>query len=128
MMEIKYGNKCVLTFTCTDADGDTITDLASASEIYFQIKETKDAEDKFVALTKTDDNIDVNTPSTGKIQVTILPADWCDRDEIDFEDGEFDAYFGLEIEYADDDIREITITELGTEKETVTILEDVVQN
>jgi hypothetical protein len=132
-MEIKYGNKFVLDFPCKDKDGSTITNLSDAEEIYFQIKQTADAEDKFISLTKTNSEITINTPDTGTVRVTGTAEKWCDRDEIPFaynsEKGrnEFLAYWGLQLNFPDDDIREIVITDYGTETDRVTIVEDIVQ-
>ena len=127
-MEIKYGNKFVLDFPCKDADGNAISNLSSAEEIYFQIKETAEAEDTFISLTKSDGAITINTPATGTVRITGNADDWCDRDEIDFVNGEFTAFWGLEIKFSDEDVREINITEYTIVIDTVTILEDVVQN
>lgn len=134
-MEIKYGNKLILIFTCTDIDGESITNLADAAEIYFQVKETKDATDKIIAVTKTDGNIEVDTPATGQLKVTVDSDEWLiERDVIDFEldtndkKYKFDAYWGIEIEDTDGNYQEINITELSSDKPTVTILLDTVQN
>lgn len=134
-MELKYKNKLILVFTCTDADGESITNLADAAEIYFQVKETKDSTDKIISVNKTDGNIEVDKPASGQLRITVESDEWLiDRDAIDFEldpndkKYKFNAYWGVEIKDSDGNYQEINITELTTDKPTVTLLLDTVQN
>lgn len=72
--KVKRGNTSVQDIPVYKKDGTTLVDnLASATDIEFQVKETKAGTAK---ITKTKgDGIDVNTPSTGYLRLTLTPTD-----------------------------------------------------
>lgn len=117
-MWIKSGNDANLKALCKDADGNIITNLASASEIICQIKTEKNGTAK-IEKKKTDSEILVDDPSEGYLKIIIDASDTEDL---------ADTYFiGVQIQWTGNK-QEINLEdELGSEFEQIEIRKDVVK-
>jgi len=70
---VKRGNTSIQDILVKDRDGDTVTTLATATDIEFQVKEKKTNSFK-IEKTKGA-GIQVDTPTTGYLRITLLPTD-----------------------------------------------------
>jgi hypothetical protein len=115
-MYITIGNKEELVLSLKNKlTGATITDLASATAIKFQII---DSEGTAVISKTLTDGITRNSPVTGDITITILSTDYTALTQ------EGDYYIAVQIEYSDTDKREVLITENGRPIETIYIKQE----
>lgn len=71
---VKKGNTSIQDMLVKDRDGNIVTNLADASTIKFQVKESKEATTKKIEKTKGS-GIDVDTPSTGYLRITLTPTE-----------------------------------------------------
>jgi hypothetical protein len=116
-MDITIGNKEQLKLSLTNKlTGAAITDLASTTEIKFQIQDAEGT--ALLTKLKTTSGIVVNSPATGDITVTILNTDWTLLTEAG------DYYIAVQIEYSATDKREILITENGKEINTINVKQE----
>lgn len=69
------GNSSIQDIPIRDKNGDLLTDLAAATDIVFQVKTTKTAATAMIEKTAPAGGIEVDTPSTGYLRLTINPAD-----------------------------------------------------
>lgn len=72
--KVKKGNMSIQDMLVKDRDGNAVTNLASASTIKFQVKESKTATVKKIEKTKGA-GITVDTPSEGYLRITLTPTD-----------------------------------------------------
>jgi hypothetical protein len=114
---VKQGNTAVQDVLISDKDGNAVQDLADAEEIKFQVKEkSSDTEAK---ITKTKgDGIEVNTPSTGYLRITLKPSDT----EIEVKK----YIMGLQIKWSADKVYEIDLSVDGVATSAFNIEQDVV--
>lgn len=120
-MRIKKGNYIIFQIGIKDQDDQYITDLNTAIEIRYMIKENKtDAnEDALVSKTMTDGDILINTPDTGFVSITLVSGDT---------EGIVAGvkYHSVQIEYSDDNIKEIWLnSDNGTDR--IDIYQDVIR-
>lgn len=115
---VKKGNKSVRDFEIRDKDGNTVTNLADALEIKFQIKKNK-TDAALVEKTK-DDGIQVNTPSEGYLRITLLPVDT----GTSLDKGDY--YFALQIKWSDTDIYELKVMIDDVEAENLRVKQDII--
>ena len=112
---IKKGNTAVQDILIKDKAGDEVTTLAAATEIKFQIKALKTGA---ALVEKTDGaGIEVDTPSTGYLRVTLLSADTGQIPKI--------YYMGLQITWGAE-VREVIIKVGDIETEELRIVQDIV--
>lgn len=70
---VKQGNTSIQVIEVKDKDDALVTDMASCSDIKFQIKERKS---NSIMIEKTKgDGIAFDDPSTGYLTITLLPTD-----------------------------------------------------
>lgn len=68
---IKQGNTDIQEIEIRDKNGNVIQDLADVQEAKFQVKDSKD-----IKISKSkEEGLKLNTPSTGHVQIIVLPAD-----------------------------------------------------
>jgi len=74
---VKKGNASIQDIPIYDRDGALLTKakLASATEIIFQVKATRDAASAVIEKKLSDAEIEINAPSDGWIRISLLPAD-----------------------------------------------------
>jgi len=72
--KVKRGNTAIQDIEIQDKDGVTVTNLNEATEIKFQVKESKTALYSKIEKTKGD-GIEVDVPNTGWLRLTLLPED-----------------------------------------------------
>jgi len=72
--QTKLGNTTIQDFLVTDKNDATVTTLATATEIKFQIKKTKTATTALVEKT-AGSGIEVDTPSQGYLRITLTSTD-----------------------------------------------------
>ena len=118
--EVKKGNKSVRDIEIKDKDGVTVTNLADAIEIKFQIKKKKADVTPLIEKTKGD-GIVVNTPSEGYLRITLLPVDT----GVTLSLGDY--FMGLQIKWSATDIYEIRITIDNIEAEFFKVIQDIVR-
>jgi len=117
---IKKGNKSVRDILIKDKDGNTVTNLADATEIKFQIKKNKTDVAALVEKTKGD-GIEVLTgDDLGKLRITLLPVDTGTTLSVG------DHFMALQIKWAATDIWEVNITIGGTKTERLRIRQDII--
>jgi len=123
-MQIKKGNYTILEIGIKDENNKYITDLSTATEIYYMIKENQaDTNiDALVTKTKTDGGIIIDTPSTGFCRI-ILNAGDTENIEPGFK------YHGFQIKYSNDDIKEIWIKSENSNvfDDRIEILQDIIR-
>lgn len=117
---VKKGNKSVRDILIKDKNGVTVTNLADATEIKFQIKEEKKDTTAKVEKVK-DDGIAVLTgDDLGKLRITLLPVDTGTTLSVG------DYYMGLQIKWSATDIYEVNITIDNVKTESFRIQQDIV--
>jgi hypothetical protein len=122
MLKIKKGNKAVLKISIVDSDNATVTNLATASAIYYMIKENETDLNANAILTKTvGSGIVVDSPSQGDLSITISPAD-----TENLNPGTF--YHAIQIEYSASDIQEINLKYYGQDAEKIKIEQDIIRS
>ncbi len=89
--EVKKGNTSVQDIPVYDRDGNLVTNLADATAIKFQVKETKKSASFKFEKTKGD-GIAVDTPTEGWLRITTTPTD----NDIDVKD----YVMGLELTWS----------------------------
>lgn len=73
---VKKGNTSIQNIPVKDKNGDLVEDLASTTEIKFQVKENKaDVTPKISKTKGVAGGIEVDTPSTGYVRITLKPSD-----------------------------------------------------
>ena len=77
-MKIKEGNDCLLRILVKDSAGVTITNLATAAEILFQMKRLP-SDAPLIEKKETLGEILVDDPTTGWLKIAILAADTQDN-------------------------------------------------
>lgn len=117
IITVKRGNTKVLQILCQDENGDAITTLGSAEAIKFHVKESKNSTTAKIAKSLTD-GIAVDTPTTGYVQITLLPTD------TDITPRNY--FIGLEIKWDDDNVYEADIVVDGRLVDTIEVVQDVV--
>jgi len=116
---VKKGNKSVRDILIKDKDGVTVINLASAEEIKFQIKKNK-TDAALVAKTLIS-GIEVDTPSTGYLRITLLPADTGTT----LDKGDY--YMAIQIKWSATDIYEVKIEIDDVETENFRVVQDIIQ-
>ena len=117
---VKKGNKSVRNILIKDKTGATVTNLAQATEIKFQIKKNKTDTTAKVEKTK-DDGIGVLTgDDLGKLRITLLPVDTGMTLSVG------DYYMGLQIKWSATDTYEVNITIDDVKTESFRIQQDIV--
>lgn len=120
---IKKGNTSVQDIPIYDKDGVLITNLAIATEIKFQIKKNKT--DAAALVEKTDSTgggIEVNTPSTGYLRITLLPEDT----GVTLSKGDY--YMACQITWSATEIYEVDIYIDNVITEQLRIKQDIIQS
>lgn len=118
--EIKRGNTAIQDIPIYDEDDVLVADLAGVTAAKFQIKKTRTSTTALVEKT-LGSGIEVNTPSTGTVRLTLPPTD-----TVKLPKGEY--YMGLELIWeADVKEYEIDLTIDDRETEMCRIVEDVVK-
>lgn len=114
---IKKGNKDIRDIPIRDRNGTLITTLATATEIRFNIK---DQENAAPLVEKTvDDGIEIDTPSTGYVRLTLMPADTDLTPRLYF--------MGLQIVWIpDDEVYEIYLKVDGIYTDRLRVVRDIV--
>ena len=118
---VKKGNKSVRDMLIKDKDGNTVTNLADAEEIKFQIKEART--DAVPKIEKTaGSGIEVNTPSSGYLRITLTPIDTGTTLSVS------NYYMALQIKWSATDIYEVRITIDDIVAEYFEVVQDVIQS
>lgn len=113
---IKKGNRVVQDIPIRDSDDVLVTNLGSATDIEFHIKAL---ETGAALVEKTvGSGIEVDTPDTGYLRLTLLPADTNQTPKT--------YYMGLQITWSATDIKEVILKVDSIATERLTITQDVV--
>ena len=117
-LSIKKGNKKIWTVEIKDSNGDIVTNLSTASEIFYMIKSNREDLDSSALVTKTmtGGHIAVDTPSSGSLQITVNSTDTEDIDPGTY-------YHAVEIQYAADNRQEVDLSTTDVLK----IIQDVIR-
>lgn len=116
---VKKGNTSQQDFEIQDKNGNAVTDLASAISIKFQVKELGEEEGSPL-ISKTElAGIEVDTPTTGCLRITLLPSD------TDIRPGER-YVMGCEIEWGSDEKYEVYMFLKGKETSQFIVKEGVI--
>ena len=119
--EVKKGNKSVRDILVKDKNGVTVTNLADATEIKFQIKKKKTDAVPLVEKTKGNGITILTGDDLGKLRITLLPVDTGVTLSV------FKYYMGLQITWSPTDIYEVKITIDGKEAEYFEVKQDIVR-
>lgn len=114
---VKKGNTSVQEILIKDKDGNNVTNLAAASWIKFQVKETKTTDAWLIEKTMAD-GIAVDDPSEGYLKITLEPADTNIDPQL--------YVMALEIKWTDTVLYEVTLVANGEETEVFEIEQDIV--
>jgi len=116
---VRKGNTSVQDIPVKDKDGVLVQNLAAADEIKFQVKEAKSDVTPLIAKTKgVAGGIQVDTPSTGYLRITLKPTDTAITVE---------KYFmALQIKWSDDLLWETIIEIEGVETDVFRIREQMI--
>lgn len=116
---VKKGNTSVQEILIKDRDGNNVTNLADATHIKFQVKETKTTTTVLIEKTKeVGGGIAVDTPSEGYLQITLNPTDTDPAPK--------KYYMGLEIKWSDTVLYEVTMMADGEETDVFEVEQDIV--
>ena len=120
-MQIKKGNYTQLEIgPITDANGDTLTNLSTATEVYYMLKIKPTDDDSDAVLTKQlTAGVTVDDPSTGYITVEIESDDYGSVNIGNY-------YQGLKIEYSTTNRQEVNLSESGEPIDMVEITQNVI--
>lgn len=122
-MQLKKGNNATIVFKeIKDSDGNIITNLSTAAEVYFMIKQNEIDADIDAKLSKslTGGGITVDDPEVGSVTVVVESGD---TDNIDA-----GIYFmALQIVYSAMNQNEINITENNKVIRTIEIEQDIIR-
>ena len=117
--EVKKGNTAVQDILIRDKDDVTITNLATATGIKFQIKKNKT--DAVALVEKTDIvGIAVDTPMTGYLRITLLPVDTGTTLSVG------DYFMALEITWSPTVIYEVNMEIDDVKTESFRIRQDII--
>ena len=115
-------NKLTLVFPLVDQDGAVISNLATASNVFFMIKNKKTDPDAQAVVSKSiGSGVTIDSPVTGSVTVVI---DSPDTDGITPKT----YYFALQINYTVNNIQEVYLTEGGKALDTITFSQDIIRN
>lgn len=115
--QVKRGNTAVQEILIQDKDGVTITNLNEATAAKFQVKESKTA--SYAKIEKTiGSGIEVDTPSTGYLRLTLLPADTALVIK--------EYLMGLQITWSADEVWEIDIEIDDLVTDVFEIIQDII--
>ena len=121
-MDLKRGNYATLQITVRDSSGALVTNLATATEVYFMIKENWDDTNASALVSKSlSDGVSVDTPSTGIVTVLIETPDTASIDPGTY-------YMALQIEYSADNQQEPNLVENSTVINKITLTEDIIRS
>jgi len=116
---VKRGNTSVQDVPIYDKDGVTLVqNLASATSIKFQVKEGKTDATPKIAKTETD-GIEVDTPSTGYLRITLKPTDTAITIA--------EYYMALQVIWTADEVYEVNIEIDNEETDRFKVEQDVIQ-
>ena len=116
---VKKGNTSVQDIPVYDKDEVLVTNLVAATEIKFQIKTLK--EDAAALVEKTvGAGIQVNTPSSGYLRITLLPVDTGTTLSVG------DYFMALQITWSANEIYEVIITIDDVQTERFRIAQDII--
>jgi len=116
---VKRGNTAVQDVEIKDKDGNTVTNMADATNIDFQVKDKSTDETPVIAKTKGD-GIEVLTgDDLGKLRITLTPAD------TKILVGKY--FMGLQIKWSAVLVYEVNLTIDGVETSFFRITKDVVE-
>ena len=118
--ETKLGNTSIQDFLATDKNDATLTNLATATEIKFQIKKTKKATTALVEKT-AGSGIEVDTPTTGYLRITLTPTDTGTTLSVG------DYYMALRITESDGKVYETNLSIDSTKTEKLRIRQNIVR-
>lgn len=97
---VKKGNTSIQEILVKDKDGVTVTNLADASEIKFEVKKNEQSSTAEISLTEGA-GIVVNSPSSGYLKITLSPTN------TDISPGDY--YMGLQITWSASLVYEINL-------------------
>jgi len=116
---VKKGNKSVRDMLIKDKDGNSVSNLADATEIKFQIKKKKT--DAALVEKTVGVGIEVNEPDTGYLRITLLPVDTGTT----LNKGDY--YMALQIKWSATDIYEVRIKIAGIVSNNFKVMQDIIQ-
>lgn len=115
---VKKGNTSVQEILIKDKNGDIVQNLSDTSEIKFQVKRKPTDSATLIEKTKGS-GIEVDTPLTGNLRITLDPAD------TDIAAG--DWYMGLQLKWTSPaQTFEIMLSVNGRETDRFKVVQDVV--
>lgn len=118
-MKVKKGNRLRFDVKATDENGDVLTNLTSATAIQFDVKYAKDTTATLITKTLGGADLEIDTPTTGYIRITLSPTDTSQS---------VSSYdMGLEIQFGVDNVQEIVMMENYSETELFEVIQDTVQ-
>ncbi len=118
-MDVKRGNYKTLSILVKDSDGDAVTDLATADEIYFMVKSNKTDADVDAVISVVSAAMTLNSPSTGYITIPLTSA------QTTIDPGSYFA--ALQIDYGATGDMEINLSENGIETSAFIVTQDIVR-
>ena len=118
-MHVIKGNYKSFCILLKNSDNEVVTDLSSAVDILFLVKNKKTDADEDAVISKSKDDMSLNDPSTGYIKVSVTSAD------TSIDPGSY--YVGLQVNYSSTEKIEIGLFEDGRETGTFAIIQDVVR-
>lgn len=119
-MRLKKGNTTTLQITVTDADGNLVTNLSTATAVKFMMKKSnKDPDSEAVVSKSLADGITVDDPSTGIVSVALTSSD------LDITPQPY--YAALQLEFGAT-INEIDLTEDSEDIDQIVIFQDIIEN
>lgn len=115
---IKKGSTAILETLIEDQDGNAVTDLAQVIEAKFQVKEEKESATVKLEVT-LGDGIEVNTPNTSWVSVTLSPTQTAGLSAKSY-------FMGLQLKWSDGEIYEPDIKIKDKLTEILRVKRDIV--
>ena len=121
MPTIKIQNAILFEAPVVDQDGNIVTNLATASNIYYMIKRKKTDADIDALVTKSvGSGVTVNSPIIGTLSIQINSPDTASIVPATY-------YHAIQIVYTPNNKQELYLYENGKQNDTITFIQDVIK-
>ena len=114
--QIKQGNSSIQDVAIKDSEGNLVSDLDQTSAIKFQVKSDINGQ-ALIEKTKND-GIQINTPSSGYVRITLDPAD------TELNPGIY--HMALELTYSDGRKYEVNLKASGMNTSIFYVTKDII--
>jgi len=121
-MQVKIQNAFIINAPILDENGAVVTDLATATNIYYMIKKKQTDPDGSALVTKINGGgITVDSPVVGTLKIQVDSPDTAN-----IKPGTY--YHAIQIVYSSANKQEVYLEENGASSDTITFTQDTIQS